>query len=91
MSDFNIVITRCTFTSGLNGDAPRKIIGFSVQSPDASKQIYHETVLQNDQFIGKTDEECVDIAFSILSGSIAQSANQVKSSPSVLGNFYIPG
>ena len=91
MSDFNIVITRCTFTAGLNGDPPRKIIGFSVQNSDASKQIYHETVLQNDQFIGKSDEECVDVAFGILSGSIAQSVNQVKSSPSVLGNFYIPG
>jgi len=91
MSDFNIVITRCTFTAGLDGNSPRKIIGFTVQSTDASKQIYHETVLQQDQFVGKTDEECVEVAFSILSGSIAESSNQVKNSPSVVGNFYIPG
>ena len=90
MSDFNIVITRCTFTAGLDGNSPRKIIGFSVQSTDGVKQIYHETILQSDQFVGKSDEECVDIAFNVLSGSIAQSVAQVKSAPAVLGNFYIP-
>ena len=90
MNDFNIVITRCTFTAGLDGNSPRKIIGFTVQNPDASKQIYHETILQHNQFEGKNDEECVDIAFNILSSSIASSAVQLKSSPNVVGNFYIP-
>lgn len=90
MSDFNIVITRCTFTAGFDGYSPKKIIGFSVQSPDGVKQIYHETVLQPDQFVGKSDEQCVDIAFNVLSGSIAQSIAQLKSGTSVLGNFYIP-
>lgn len=90
MSDFNIVITRCTFTTGPDGNSPRKIIGFSVQSLDGVKQVYHETVLQSDQFVGKSDEECVDIAFNVLSGSIAQSVTLVKSTPSVVGNFYIP-
>lgn len=91
MNDFNIVITRCTFTAGLDGNSPRKVIGFTVQNPDASKQIYHETVLQQDQFTGKNDEECVDIAFNILSSSIAVSAEQVKTLPTVVGNLYIPG
>lgn len=90
MSDFNIVITRCTFTAGFDGDSPRKIIGFTVQNSDASKQIYHETVLQQDQFTGKNDEDCVEIAFGILSSSIAISADQVKTAPTVIGSLYIP-
>jgi hypothetical protein len=90
MSDFNIVITRCTFTAGLDGNSPRKIIGFTVQNPDASKQIYHEAVLQQDQFVGKNDEDCVEIAFGILSSSIAISANEVKTGPTVIGSLYIP-
>lgn len=90
MNDFNIVITRCTFTAGLDGNSPRKIIGFTVQNPDASKQIYHETILQHNQFEGKNDEECVDIAFGILSSSIADSANQIKTVSTVIGSLYIP-
>lgn len=90
MSDYNILIARCTFLSGENGASPMKIIGFSVQSPDGVKQIYHETILGIDQFAGKTDEQCADLAFSILSGSIAASVSNIINTPSILGNYYIP-
>jgi hypothetical protein len=89
-ANFNIVISRCTFISGISNDSPRKIVGFNVQNKDASKELYHETTLQPDQFSGKTDEECVDIAFGILSGSIAGSIQKLTSESSVVGNFYIP-
>lgn len=91
MSKYNIIISRCTFTSGVNGDSPKKIIGFNVQNSDASKEVYHETILQPEQFIGKTDEQCVEIAFGILSGSIASTIDLITTTPPVVGNYYIPG
>jgi len=76
-------------------EEPAKIVGFSVmREDDNSLSIYHEVILTSSmsgsQFIGKTNEECVDTAFSLLSGSIAISANKLLQSQDVIGSYYIP-
>ena len=76
-------------------EEPAKIVGFSVMREDYnSLSIYHEVILTSSmsgsQFIGKTNEECVDTAFSLLSGSIAISANKLLQSQDVIGSYYIP-
>lgn len=74
---------------------PAKIVGFSVmREDDESMSIYHEIVLSSSasgsQFMGKTNEECVDTAFSLLSGSMAASANTLLKSQDIIGSYYIP-
>lgn len=74
---------------------PAKIVGFNViKESDESDSIYHEIVLTSSisgsQFIGKTNEECVDLAFSLLSGSMAVSANKLLKTQDVIGSYYIP-
>ena len=74
---------------------PAKIVGFNViKESDESDSIYHEIVLTSSisgsQFIGKTNEECVDLAFSLLSGSMAISANKLLKTQDVVGSYYIP-
>ena len=76
-------------------EEPAKIVGFSVmREDDESLSVYHEVILTSSmsgsQFIGKTNEECVDTAFSLLSGSIAISANKLLQSQDVIGSYYIP-
>jgi len=76
-------------------EEPAKIVGFNViREDDESMSIYHEVILTSSisgsQFIGKTNEECVDTAFSLLSGSIARSANKLLQSQDVIGSYYIP-
>jgi hypothetical protein len=76
-------------------EEPAKIVGFSVmREDDESLSVYHEVILTSSmsgsQFIGKTNEECVDAAFSLLSGSIAISANKLLQSQDVIGSYYIP-
>ena len=76
-------------------EEPAKIVGFSVmREDDESLSVYHEVILTSSmsgsQFIGKTNEECVDTAFSLLSGSISISANKLLQSPDVIGSYYIP-
>lgn len=74
---------------------PAKIIGFSViKKDDPSMSVYHEVVLTSSisasQFVGKSIEGCVDTAFYLLSSSLANSANELLNTPSVIGSFYIP-
>jgi hypothetical protein len=74
---------------------PAKIVGFNViREDDESMSIYHEVILTSSvsgsQFVGKTNEECVDTAFSLLSGSMASSANKLRNSQDVIGSYYIP-
>ena len=76
-------------------DDPAKIVGFNViRENDESMSVYHEIILTSSvsgsQFIGKTNEECVDTAFSLLSGSMASSANKLLRSQDVVGSYYIP-
>lgn len=76
-------------------EEPAKIVGFNViREDDESVSIYHEIVLtssySDSQFIGKTNEECVEKAFSLLSGSIALSANKLLISQDIIGSYYIP-
>lgn len=76
-------------------EEPAKIVGFNVlREDDESLSIYHEIILTSSiygsQFIGKTTEECVDTAFSLLSGSMAKSANKLLESQDVIGSYYIP-
>lgn len=74
---------------------PAKIVGFNVElEGDESSSIYHEIILTSSlsgsQFIGKTNEECVDLAFSLLSGSISLSVNKLLTSSNIIGSYYIP-
>jgi hypothetical protein len=74
---------------------PAKIVGFNViKESDESDSIYHEVILTSSlsgsQFIGKTNEECITLAFSLLSGSLASSANKLLQSQNVIGSYYIP-
>ncbi len=76
-------------------EEPAKIVGFNViKESDESDSIYHEIVLTSSlsgsQFIGKTNEECITLAFSLLSGSIANSANKLLNSQDIIGSYYIP-
>jgi hypothetical protein len=76
-------------------DDPAKIVGFNViRENDESLSVYHEIILTSSasgsQFVGKTNEECVDTAFSLLSASMAASANKLLKSQDVVGSYYIP-
>ena len=76
-------------------EEPAKIVGFSVmREDDESQSTYHEIILTSSavdsQFVGKTNEECVDVAFSLLSGSISKSANKLLQSQDIIGSYYIP-
>ena len=42
-------------------------------------------------FDNAMDEQCVEIAFGILSGSIASTIDLITTTPPVVGNYYIPG
>jgi len=76
-------------------EEPAKIVGFSVmREDDESLSVYHEVILTSSmsgsQFIGKTTEEVIDLAFSLLSGSISRSATKLTKHESVIGSYYIP-
>ena len=93
MNNINIKIMR--YTDYTHSVEPGKIVGFSVErADDVSLSAYHEIILTSSvsgsQFIGKTNEECVDTAFSLLSGSISISANKLLQSQDVIGSYYIP-
>ena len=91
MDGIRFRIARC---DTLNDDFHilKKVICFSVERDDnVGEQISHCIQLTGSQCIGKSIEECVDLAFSLMSGSIATSANKLLSSnTSVLNSYYIP-
>lgn len=89
MEKYNIIISRCTLVNNKE-DSPSKVIGFTVQDFDGTNQIYHEASLPLNEFQGKTDEECVELAFLRLSSSIATSVNKIKNTSPVVGSFYTP-
>jgi hypothetical protein len=69
---------------------PIKIIGFSVENDNNSRQIYHETILHVDTIFNKSDAECIDIAFMKLSSSIAVSIETLNEDSNIIGSYYVP-
>lgn len=88
----NIKFKIIRFENQINQTEQIKIVGFNVlNEDDESSTIYHETILKSDEIKNKSPEECVDLAFSKLSGSIASSVNKIKSSEgNLIGAYYIP-
>lgn len=64
----------------------------SVERDDnTGDQISHCIQLTGSQCIGKSNEESVDLAFNLMSGSIAASANKLLQTPtSIVNSYYIP-
>jgi len=91
MDEIRFRIARC---DTLNDDIHilKKIICFSVERNDnIGNQISHCIQLTGSQCIGKSTEECIDLAFSLMSGSIATSAKKLlESSTEVINSYYIP-
>jgi hypothetical protein len=72
-------------------ESPFKLIGFSVQSDDGYTQIYHEVMLNLSSIEGKSDDECVDIAYSNIAEKITKSIDIIESqTDSVIGKYYVP-
>lgn len=88
--DIKIKITR--LEDQMNQTEPVKIIGLTVVDLDNQvNSIYHETVLDKNQIVGKTAEQCIDIAYSQLSSSLAESYDKLKNiNNSIIGSIYIP-
>lgn len=83
-----IKIVKCRLTKT---DPVNRIVGFSVENDTGTQQIYHEILLENTIIHGKTPEECIDIAFSKLSGSIERSINKLNETNSnIIGSYYVP-
>lgn len=70
----------------------RKIVCLSVEREDnLSEQISHCIELTGSQCLGKSNEECIDLAFKMMSGSISVSANKLlNNDDSIVGSYYIP-
>lgn len=69
-----------------------KNVCISVEREDnVGDQVSHCIQLTGSQCIGKTNEECVDLAFRLMSGSIAKTSNKLlESSMTIVNSFYIP-
>lgn len=69
-----------------------KNVCISVEREDnVGDQVSHCIQLTGSQCIGKTNEECVDLAFRLMSGSIAKTSNKLlDSSVTIVNSFYIP-
>jgi len=91
MENIRFKIARYELQTGAE-NTTRRCVGFVVEREDnVEKQIYHEIALTGSQHLGKTTEECVDLAFSLLSGSLAVSARKLlDSSTEVINSYYIP-
>jgi hypothetical protein len=69
-----------------------KNVCISVEREDnVGDQVSHCIQLTGSQCIGKTNEECVDLAFGLMSGSIALTSKKLlDSSVSIVNSYYIP-
>lgn len=67
-------------------------ICISVEREDNSgDQVSHCIQLTGSQFMGQTIEESVDLAFNLMSGSIAKSANKLlQPTTNIVNSYYIP-
>lgn len=89
MNNIKFIIRR--FSTSEHHQIPNKIVGFEVLNDDTKNTIYHETILLGDEVNNKTPEECVDVAFSKLSSSLAQSVTKLSETDNnILGAYYIP-
>jgi hypothetical protein len=91
MENIRFKIVRYELQTGAE-NSTRRCVGFIVEREDnVEKQSYHEIALTGSQHLGKTTEECVDLAFSLLSGSLSISAKKLlDSSTEVINSYYIP-
>lgn len=91
MENIRFKIARYELQTGAE-NSTRRCVGFVVEREDnVEKQIYHEIALTGSQHIDKTPEQCVDLAFSLLSGSLADSARKLlDNSNNVVNSYYIP-
>jgi hypothetical protein len=91
MENIRFKIARYELQTGAE-NSTRRCVGFIVEREDnVEKQIYHEIALTGSQHLGKSTEECVDLAFNLLSGSLAISARKLlDSSSDVINSYYIP-
>lgn len=71
---------------------PVKIVGFSLMDSDNENNcVYHEILLDTNQIVGKTIEQCIDTAYLQLSSSLSDSYQKIKNiNNSVVGSIYIP-
>lgn len=89
MNNIKFIIRR--FSTSEHHQIPNKIVGFEVLNDDTKNTIYHETILLGDEVNNKTPQECVDVAFSKLSSSLAQSVTKLSETDNnILGAYYIP-
>lgn len=88
----NIAFKIIRFENQTLQNKPVKVVGFNVLDDDnPSSCVYHETLLSTDEINEKTPEQCVDLAFSKLSSSIAETVQTLKSvDKNLLGAYYIP-
>ena len=91
MNGIRYRIARCD-TLDDNFHILKKVICFSVERDDnVGNQISHCIELTGSQCIGKSNEECIDLAFLLMSGSIVTSANKLLSSnTSIVNSYYVP-
>jgi len=91
MQEIRYRISRC---DTLNNDRYILIrnICISVERADnTGNQISHCIQLTGSQCIGKSNEESVDLAFNLMSSSIAESSNKLLQMPtSIINSYYIP-
>lgn len=91
MNSIKFRIARCD-TLYDDTESIRKVICFSVERSDNLKnQISVCGELSGSQCIGKSDEECVDVAFNLLTSSLSVAVNKLlSSSGDIVGSYYIP-
>lgn len=89
MNNIKFIIRR--FSTSEHHQIPNKIVGFEVVNEQTNNSIYHEIILLSEDVLNKTSEECVDVAFSKLSSSLAQSVTKLSETDNnILGAYYIP-
>lgn len=84
-------ITRCEPIQYYDDGLAYKHVAISVDADDIEEQVSHHITLTSSQCLGKTNEECVDLAFKLMSGSISNTVNKLKNvSSNIVGAYYIP-
>lgn len=89
----NSVKFKITRLSDINNTKPQKVVGFNVfVNDDESYTAYHETILDTDEIIGKSPNECISMAFSKLSSSLSTSVSKLlkEENNNVIGAYFIP-
>lgn len=83
-------ISRCEILENEDGSF-FKLIGIYIENSDGSVSIPIETRLQSDEFLNKSDLECIDLVFEKYSSLISEVKLKVhEQSETVVGMFYVP-